>query len=106
MAGATNQGFATVFMMILAACLSLGLPAEDVLDAVYDEVEAVPCEVAPLSGVAARPMVAGTTQSPRSSLQLKLGALSRSAPARVRDTDGLRSADPRALYSLLCILLC
>lgn len=35
------------FVMIMALGVSLGLPAEDVLDVVYDELEAVPYE-APL----------------------------------------------------------
>jgi len=45
---ATKPRLAVVFLMILSLGVSLGLPAEDVLDAVYDESEAVPFETIPL----------------------------------------------------------
>ena len=93
-------------MMIVAACVSLGLPAHDVLDAVYDEVEPSPSEVTPLFSSAERPLAARTTRAPLRSLHFNLVAPSLFALARVRETDALRSADPRALSALLCILLC
>ena len=47
MAGAAKLRFGFIFLAILTLGLSLGLPAEDVLDAVYDESESVPFEVNP-----------------------------------------------------------
>ena len=106
MSVAAKPRFAVVFLMILTLGVSLGLPAEDVLDAVYDESEALPCEGAPLFSIVLSPVAARGPQAPLSSLHLKLGAPSPFAPAHVRDTDALRSADARALSALLCILLC
>jgi len=103
---ATKPRFAVVFLMTLTVCLSLGLPAEDVLDAVYDESEALPYEVIPLFSIAVRPVAARTAQTPLSSLHLKFGAPSPFLPARVRDTDANRSADARISLALLCTLLC
>ena len=51
MGGAVKPRCAVVFLMILALGASLGLPAMDVLDAVYDESEAVPFEAAPSSSI-------------------------------------------------------
>lgn len=54
--GATvKPRFAVVFLMLFSLGLSLSLPAEDVLDAVYDESEAVPYEVTPVFSIAAPP---------------------------------------------------
>lgn len=103
---ATKPRFAVVFMMILAACLSLGLPAEDVLDAVYDESESVPYEVTPLISIAVRPVSARTMQALLSSLRPELGTLSPFTSARVRDTDANRSANTRVSLAQLCTLLC
>ncbi len=41
---ATRPRCTIVFLMILALGASLGLPAEDVLDVVYDELEPLPYE--------------------------------------------------------------
>jgi hypothetical protein len=49
---------AFVFLMVLTLGLSLGLPAEDVLDAVYDESEAVPYEVIPPHSISSSPLSA------------------------------------------------
>jgi hypothetical protein len=48
MGAAAKPRCAVVFLMILTLGVSLGLPAEDVLDAVYDESEATPLESTPL----------------------------------------------------------
>jgi hypothetical protein len=106
MGAAAKPHFAVVFLMILTVFVSLGFPAEDVLDAVYDESEAVPYEVTPLFSVALRPVSARTTQTPLSSLQLKPGTQSPFVPARVRDTDANRFDDARIRLALLCTLLC
>jgi hypothetical protein len=98
--------FAVVFLMIFTLGVSLGLPAVDVLDAVYDESEAVPYEVVPLPSMAAQPAAARTTQATLSSLHLKPNVSSPLPPARVRDTDANRSADARISLALLCALLC
>ena len=47
MGAAAKSRFTIVFLMLLSLGLSLSFPAEDVLDAIYDESEAVPYEVTP-----------------------------------------------------------
>jgi hypothetical protein len=106
MAGAAQPRFAVVLLMILTLGLSLGLPAEDVLDAVYDESEALPCEDAPSFSMTLSPVDARTTQSPLSSLHPKPRPLLLHARARVRDNEIHRFADVRASLALLCTLLC
>ena len=104
---ATKPRFVVLFLMILTVCLSLGLPAEDVLEAVYDESEALPYEFMPLFSIAVPLVAAKTAQAPLSSLHLKPDAPSPFPPASVRDTDANRSADARISSSaLLCTLLC
>lgn len=103
---AARPRFAVVFLMVLTMGVSLRLPAEDVLDAVYDESEALPYEVIPLFSVALRPMAARTTRAVPSSVDARLVAPSRSRRARARDTDADRSAAARVSLALLCILLC
>jgi hypothetical protein len=103
---ATKPRFAAVFMMILAVCLSLGLPAEDVLDAVYDESEALPFEGVPLFSIAVRPMAAWTMQAPLSSLRFKLVAPSPITSLHVAVAEAHRSADTLISLALICILLC
>jgi hypothetical protein len=97
---------AVVFLMVLALGVSLGLPAEDVLDAVYDESETLPCEVVSLFSIAVPMVDARTTLAVLSSLHHKLGAALLFTSARVRDTDADRSVDQRALSALLCNLRC
>jgi len=97
---------AVVFLIVLTLGVSLGLPAEDVLDAVYDESETLPFEFISLFSIATLPVAARITPVPLSSLHLKLVAPSPFTPAHVRNTDAHRSADQRALSALLCILLC
>jgi hypothetical protein len=97
---------AVLFLMVLALGVSLGLPAEDVLDAVYDESETLPYEVIPLSSNA-RPLVAArTTRATQSSSRPDLGTPSPFAPARFPDTDANRSARAQVLLPLLCTLRC
>jgi len=103
---ATKPRWAVVFLMILTLGLSLGLPVEDVLDAVYDESEALPYEGTYLFSIVLSPLSARTTQAPLSSLHLHLVAPSPFTPARVRDTDANRPADVRVSLALLCTLLC
>lgn len=98
--------FAVVFLMILTVCLSLGLPAEDILDTVYDESEALPYKVIPLFSVALWPVAVRKTQAPLSSLHLRAGLPSSFTPARVRDTDARRSAGVQVALTLLGTLLC
>ena len=106
MAGLTKPHFAVVLLMILTLGVSLGLPAEDVLDAVYDESEALPCEGTPLFSTVLSPVATRTTQAPLSSLTPKPGAPLLLVRARLRDTDAHRSADARVSLALLCTLLC
>jgi hypothetical protein len=91
--------------MALTIFLSLGLPAEDVLDAVYDECEALPCEVIPLFSTAAPVIVAHTTPA----------ILSGPKPEPVGTPVGGRqhspgsapqSSDTRLRFALLCVLIC
>jgi hypothetical protein len=106
MSGATKPRLAAVFLMMLTLCVSLGLPAEAVLDTVCNESEALACEVIPLFSIVVRQVAARTTQASLNSFPLKLGAPSMVAPACVRNSDASRSADARALSAQLCILLC
>ena len=105
MGRAARPRLAVVFLMILTVGLSLGLAAEDVLDAVYDELEAVPYEVTPLFSIAVPTGAARTTRSPRL-LHLKPRASSAFLTARVPDTDANRPTHARISLTLLCTLLC
>jgi len=48
---AVKLRFAVVFLMLLSLGVCLGLPAEDVLDASFDESEALPYETTPLFSI-------------------------------------------------------
>lgn len=106
MAGLTKPNFAAVLLMILTLGASLGLPAEDVLDAVYDESEALPCEGTPLFSTVLSPVATRTTQELPSSLHPKPGAPLLLVRARVRDADANRSANLGVSLAVLCTLLC
>jgi len=106
MTSAAQPRLAVVFLMILTLGVSLGLPAEDVMDAVYDESEALPYEAIPLFSIVLRALPARTTQPTLSFFHPKLRAPCPFAPAHVHNTDVHRSTDVRALSSQLCILLC
>ncbi len=106
MAGAAQPRFAVVLLMILTLGVSLGLPAEDILDAVYDESEALPCEGTPLFSITLSPVAARITQAPLSSLHPKPGVPLLLLRAHVRDTNANRSADAGVSLTLLCTLLC
>jgi hypothetical protein len=98
---------AVVFLMVLTLGVSLGLPAEDVLDAVYDESEALPYECVSLLPIATPLRAARTTQAVPNSLHHKLGAPSPFSSARVRDNAANRPTDTRIIsLALLCTLLC
>jgi len=97
---------AIVFLMILTLGVSLGLPAEDVLDAVYDESEPLPYENIPLVPIVRSPAAVRTTQSQLSSLHIKSEAPFPFPAARVRDTVANRRADARISLAILCTLLC
>jgi hypothetical protein len=103
---AAKPRYAIVFVMILTLGVSLSLPAEDVLDAVYDESEPLPYEVIPPVSIVVAPVTAGPTQGVADSVWQEPGIPSRFSSARVRDTDAHRSTDKRALSVLLCVLLC
>ena len=98
---------AVVFLMVLTLGVSLGLPAEDVLDAVYDESETLPFDI-PLDSNGVSVMADGITLAPLSALLLDLVAPSPCTPAHVGDTDAdvNRSSDARVSLALLCTLLC
>jgi hypothetical protein len=55
MAKAAQPCLTIVVLMFLGLGLSLTFPAEDVMDAIYDESEAVPYEVTPLFSIVASP---------------------------------------------------
>lgn len=106
MAGATKPHFAVVLLMILTLGGSLGLPAEGVLNAVYDESEALPCEGTPLFSIVVSPGAPRFTPAPLSSLTPKPGDPLVFVGKRSRDSDAHQSADAGALLALLCTLLC
>ena len=97
---------AFVFLMVLAVSVTLGLPAEDVLDAVYDESEAVPYEFIPLESISSSPLSARSIQTAPNSLQRKVGDPSRFSSAGVRVSDDHHPPDARVSLALLCMLLC
>ena len=97
---------AVLFLMILASGVSLGLPAEDVLDAAYDESEAVPYEVVPPASIVVSPLSARTIHAAPYSLDHKLVVPSRFSFARVSDTESKGPTDTRISLALLCTLLC
>jgi hypothetical protein len=103
---AAKPCWVVVLLMVLTMGVSLGLPAEDVLDTAYDESEAVPCEVIPLDAISSSPLSARSTQAAPNSLRQKLGVPSRFSCAGVRDTDAHQPADTRISLALLCTLLC
>ena len=92
--------------MILTMGLSLGSPVEDVSETGYDESEDPPYEGAPRFSLMVPLVAARTTQVVLRSLQLKPGALSLFASARIHNSDANRSADARVSLALLCTLLC
>lgn len=53
MGAKAKPGLAIVFLMLLSMGLSLSFPAEDVLDAIYNESEALPYEGIPLFSIGA-----------------------------------------------------
>jgi hypothetical protein len=107
MGAAAKPRCAVVFLMILTLGVSLGLPAEDVLDAVYDESEPLPYEIDTPIASTSTPLNAARTQAVPDFLQQKPGVL---PFARGCDTDTHRSTENRPrtvlLSVLLCILLC
>ena len=106
MAGAAQPRFAVVLLMILTLGVSLDLPAEDVLDAVYDESEALPCEGTPSFSITLSPVGARTTQAPLSLSHPKPGARLLLVRAPIRDTDANRSSDAGVSLAVLCTLRC
>jgi hypothetical protein len=103
---AIKPSFVVVFLMLLSLSVSFGLPAEDILDAVYDESKNLPYEGSPLFSIVASPVANRRPQAPPSSLHPRLGAPSLFAPTRVSDTDAERITDTRISLALLCTLLC
>ena len=97
---------AVVFLMFFTLGVSLGLPAEDVLDAVYDESESLLYEAVPLLSIAVSPLSARTTQTGINSFHQKLGVASRFSSARFRDNEAKRATDARISLALLCTLRC
>jgi hypothetical protein len=95
-----------VLLMVLTMGVSLGLPAEDVLDTAYDESEAVPCEVIPLDSISSSQLSGRSTQAAPNSLRQKLGVPSRFSCASVRDPNAHQPTDARISLALLCTLLC
>ncbi len=95
-----------VFLMVLTLGLCLGLPAEDVLDAVCDESESVPSEVIPVPSRMV-PTVADTRiQSLLRPSHPELNVRLLAVRARVRNVDANRPADAESRLALLCAFLC
>ena len=95
-----------VLCVLLGFGVSLAVPAKDVPETAYNESEALPYEGTPLFSIAVPLATARTTQAVPSSLHPGLGAPSRFALARVRNTDALRATDTRISLARLCTLLC
>ena len=60
---AAKPRYVVVLLMMLTLGASLGLPAEDVLDAVYNESETLPFETAPQFAGAKEQLCAGEPQA-------------------------------------------
>ena len=97
---------AVLFLMVLTLGVSLGLPAEDVVDAVYDETEAVPLDVITPTSIVVSPRSAKKTQTAQNPLDQKLGVSSRFSSDRVSDDEAKGTLNTRISLSLLCTLLC
>ncbi len=104
MSGAAKTQFAVVFLMILGLGMSLGLAAEDVLDRVYDESETLPFDVIVQVSITLRPMAAGVSQAPLSSIVPC--SSSAASSARGCDASAHRSGDAGVSLALICTLLC
>ena len=96
---------AVVFLMLLTLGVSVGLPAEDILDIVYDESEPAPSELIPLFSIAPQ-VVTPRTQAPPRPLLHELVVGSPFSPAQFPNTHAPRSTDSRVLLNLLCLLIC
>jgi len=101
----TKPRCTVVFLMILTLGMSLGLPAEDVLDAVYDESEALSFEGTPVFSIVVPLQSPRTTPAMPSPLDSGL-APSPFLPARVRESEAKRATHTRISLALLCTLLC
>ena len=106
MGSVAKPHLAILFLMVLTLGVSLGLPAEDVLDAVYDESEAVPLEVITPNSFVVSPLSAKKTQALHNSLNQKLAVSSRFSSVRVSDTEANGATNTPVSLSLLCTLLC
>jgi hypothetical protein len=106
MGAPTKPRCAVVFLMILTLGVSMGLPAEDVLDAAYDESEALPLEAIPRFSIVLSPLATRTTHAPLSSVSLEPRTSPPFSSAPVRATDANRSANARSSLALFCTLLC
>jgi hypothetical protein len=106
MGAAAKSRFVIVFVMLLSLGVSLGLPAEDVLDSVYDESEALPCEGTPLFSIVLSPVAAHKAQEPLSALHGVPRIPSPFTLVSVRRAGTHRSTYARTSLALLCTLLC
>ncbi len=98
--------FSLIIFVLLGFGVSLGFPAEDVLETAYDESEGPPCEVAPLFSIVGPQTSAQTTQVVPRSSHTRVGASSLFPPARVYDSHTNRPARVRTSLALRCTLLC
>ena len=93
--------------MVLTVGMFAALPAEDVLDALYDESETLPYEAIPLNSISSSPLSATTTRVAPNSSHRKAGLPFRLSSARVSDTGkGATEARISLALALLCTLLC
>lgn len=95
-----------ILVVLLGFGVSLGVPAEDVLETAYDESKVLPYEGTPLFSIVLPLVAARTTRAVLSFLHLKHGAPSLFPSARVRDADAHRPVDARVSLEILCSLLC
>jgi hypothetical protein len=106
MGAVAKPRWAVVWLMILTLGVSLGLSAEDVLDAVYDESEALPYEVIPLDTIVVSPPPGPTAQPVPTFVHRKTSAPSLLPCARFCDAAPRRCAVASNLLALLCTLTC
>lgn len=98
--------FILMIFVLLGFGMSLGFPAEDVLETAYDESQGPPYEIAPQFSIVEPQTSAHRTQAVPRSFHTRVGASSLFPSARVHDSHINRPAHVRTSLALRCTLLC
>jgi hypothetical protein len=93
-------------LAIFTLGLSLGVPAQDDPDTLYDESETLSYEIVSSFSIVLPLVAARATQGALSSLHPESGAPLPVSAASLRDTDANRSANTRTPLAIFCTLRC